>query len=243
VLPGEPVVRLRLEGGFGPGDGEALGLEGGDARPGVGELLPDGGNVAVELGEPDLGLGGPGGRSQVLEPLVALAVGLGQRGPGLLALLAGGVGGGAEAGVFRVGLFCLAARGGVERVPQRGPVVVPVGHVRELLRVGGQGREVGAPPVGPVGELVAGAGYRAPADPEPTGPVEHDLGGRAGGVAFVVPGEQQVVADPVAVGGDRCRAGLRPLVGLLGGDRRPLPGGLQPVEFAGVGRLKFDDLA
>lgn len=111
-------------GTVGGGDGEVFGPEGGDARPGVGELLPGGGDTSVQLGDPrlGLGLGGPGCAFQASESLVALPVGLGQRGPGLLVLLPG-IGGGALDTVFRVGGFGGTLRGGVERGPQRGLVV------------------------------------------------------------------------------------------------------------------------
>ena len=100
VLLGEPVGRLRLQGRFGGGDGEAFGRERGDAHAGIGELLSGGRDVSVQLGEPGLRLGGPGRGSQVPESLVALAAALGQRRPGLLVLLAGGLSGGAQDGVL-----------------------------------------------------------------------------------------------------------------------------------------------
>jgi hypothetical protein len=129
VLLGEPLGRLD-PGRFGCGDSEVFGPEGGDARPGVGELLPGGGDVSVQFGEPRLGLGGPGGGFQSSESLVALAAGLGQRGPGLLVLVPCGVGGGALDAVLGVGGFGGALSGGAERSPQRGPVVEPAGHAR-----------------------------------------------------------------------------------------------------------------
>jgi len=183
----KPVGRLDEEG--------RLGGEGCDARPGVGQLLAGGGEVALEVGGSAGEFGGPGAGPEWIEPLIAPAAGLGQGVSGLLVRVPGGVSGRAQGEVFGVSLSGCLASDGVERTPQRRAVVEPARNRREFTGFGGQGRHVWAPAVGPVGELLAGPGHCASAEAEPARAIADDSCGRACGGTFAVPAREQVVAD------------------------------------------------
>jgi hypothetical protein len=110
----------------------------GDARPCCGQPVLVGGDVAVEVGQPARRVRGAAERAEPAQLVIASALGLGQRVSRLLMLAAGGVGGRAQARVFGMGVFGGAACGSAERGSQRGPVVGPVGELREPAGVAGQ---------------------------------------------------------------------------------------------------------
>jgi hypothetical protein len=147
---GEPVGRLTQQGRF---TGES-----GDASLCVSQLVLCGGDVALEVGQPSCGIGCPGDRPERVEPFLAPAVGVGQCQTGPLTGPPSRFGRGVQCLILVVVPFGGPVGGGVERPPQRWPVVEPVGHPGEPLGVGGEMGQVRAPPVGPAGQLLTGVG-------------------------------------------------------------------------------------